>query len=79
MKLTKHDRFLRELRTSVKQYQKNQLLRKRQNGSGSQQEPIKPGTPIELAGVSDADEQLSIEKLLEEKFDELFGKFDDNE
>lgn len=78
MRLSKHERFLQELRAPVKRFQRKQQKRQKK-GSGSQAVPVASGLSDAYAGLADSEDPRSIEKLLEEKFDELFGIFNDNE
>ena len=79
MRLSKHERFLQDLRVPVMRFQRKQQQKRQKKGSGSQAVPVASGLSDAYAGLADPEDPLSIEKLLEEKFDELFGKFDDSE
>lgn len=76
MSLSKHEEFLRELRAPVKLYRWTQLQKRRKKGSGSQQEGASPDRSAEF-DADGPEDLISLEALLEAKFDALFSKPDE--
>ncbi len=80
MKKSRHELFLQELRAPVKRYLRNpqtQEPRKKKAGaSPGNRGDSKTHGPSANRRV---EELISMEKLLEEKFNELFGPIDDGE